>query len=194
MTSAVLYGASSGALHAISGPDHVLSLGPLALNRPHRSFRVGLTWGAGHSFGTLLLALPVLLGARFVHLPTLAGFGDRLAGFALIAMAAWSLWSAHSEVATGPADARSPLLVGAIHGATGAGGLLLVVPMLLTAQLAHALAFLLAFSFGSSLAMGCLTAGIGKLGGKLGHAFIAKARHWLAAGSIAVGSAWLLGF
>src|SRR5690349_635269 len=104
MTSAVLYGVSTGALHAISGPDHVLSLGPVALTRPSRSFRIGLTWGVGHSFGTLMLALPLLFGARFVHLPTLAGFGDRLAGFALMAMAAWSLWSERRKVAAGSAN------------------------------------------------------------------------------------------
>ncbi|HWA76620.1 MAG TPA: hypothetical protein VG937_30005 [Polyangiaceae bacterium] len=194
MATAVLYGASSGALHAIAGPDHVLSLGPVVLTRPHGAFRVGLTWGAGHSIGTLLLAVPLLLGTRFVHLPTLVGFGDRLAGFALIAMAVWSLWSARRQGAVAAADARNPLLVGTIHGATGAGGLLLVVPMLLTAQVSHGLAFLFAFSVGSSLAMACLTAGIGKLGRKLGHPLIVKAQHCLAAGSIALGTAWLLGF
>jgi hypothetical protein len=123
-----------------------------------------------------------------------AGLGDRLAGLALLAMASWSLWSARRHSARASADTRSPLLVGTLHGATGAGGLLLVVPMLLSAELSHALAFLLAFSVGSSLAMACLTAGIGKLGSKLGQALVGKAQLWLGAGSILVGTAWLLGF
>lgn len=194
MATALFYGASSGALHAVTGPDHVLSLGPVVLTEPRRSFRVGLTWGVGHSLGTLLLALPLTLSSQLVHLPTLAGLGDRLAGFALLAMASWSLWSARRSRTHAAMDARSPLWVGALHGATGAGSLFLVVPMLLTAQLSHALAFLLAFSAGSSLAMACLTTGLGKLGSKLGHGLIAKAQRWLAVGSIAVGAAWLVGF
>jgi len=193
MATALLYGASSGALHAVTGPDHVLSLGPVALKRPGRSFQVGLTWGVGHPLGTLLLALPLLLSSRLVHLPTLAGLGDRLAGLALLAMASWSLWSARRHSARAAADTRSPFLVGTLHGATGAGGLLLVVPMLLGAELSHALAFLLTFSLGSSLAMACLTAAIGKLGSKLGHALIGKAQLWLGVGSILVGATWLLG-
>lgn len=47
MTAAILYGAGSGALYAVTGPDHVLSLGPVALRRKRGSFRVGLAWGVG---------------------------------------------------------------------------------------------------------------------------------------------------
>src|SRR5690606_31481365 len=92
MTSAVLLGASSGALHAVTGPDHVLSLGPLMLGRPPAPWRIGLSWGAGHALGTLLLALPVVWFTQSVHLPWLAALGDRLAGLALIATAAWSFF------------------------------------------------------------------------------------------------------
>lgn len=197
MTTAVLYGASAGALHAVTGPDHVLSLGPVALTRPSRSFRVGLVWGAGHSLGTLLLALPLLWFSRFVHLPALASVSDRLAGLALMAMATFSLWQArrggHAHGGTST-EKRNPLLVGTIHGATGAGGLLLVVPMLLEAELPQAVAFLAAFSLGSSLAMACLTASIGTLGKKLGGTLVARAQRWLGFGSLAVGGAWLLGY
>jgi hypothetical protein len=45
VTTALLYGASSGALHAVTGPDHLLALGPVVLKRPNRSFAVGLSWG-----------------------------------------------------------------------------------------------------------------------------------------------------
>src|SRR5688572_19882009 len=90
MLSAALFGAGSGALHAVTGPDHVLSLGPLVLAPRRSPWRIGATWGAGHAVGTLLLALPVLWFAEALYLPALASFGDRLAALALLATAAWS--------------------------------------------------------------------------------------------------------
>jgi len=128
-----------------------------------------------------------------MHLPTLAGYSDRLAGLALLLLAGWSLWSARRHHAI-ESDTRNPVWVGAIHGATGAGGLLMVVPMVLTARPALAIAFLMAFSVGSSIAMACLTACLGKLGSKLNSKFVAKAQLGLATCAMFVGSAWLLGY
>jgi hypothetical protein len=71
MTSTVLFGASSGALHAVTGPDHVLSLGPIVLGSRRSPWRVGLCWGLGHAVGTLLLSLPFLWLSHAVQLPLL---------------------------------------------------------------------------------------------------------------------------
>ena len=79
MTLALLYGASSGALHAVSGPDHLLSLGPAALAAPRGSFRVGLVWGLGHALGTLVLSVPLLVLAELVPLEAFASVSERLA-------------------------------------------------------------------------------------------------------------------
>ena len=85
MTAAVLYGASSGVVHAMTGPDHVLSLGPVALQHSRAGFRIGALWGLGHAAGTFALALPMLLLTHAVEFDALAGLGDRLAGAALLA-------------------------------------------------------------------------------------------------------------
>ncbi len=50
----------SGALHAVTGPDHVLSLAPLAVAQERRlAWRIGLGWGLGHAVRTLLVGLVV---------------------------------------------------------------------------------------------------------------------------------------
>jgi hypothetical protein len=65
---ALLTGLGSGAVHAVSGPDHVLSLAPLSVGRRRGAWRVGLTWGLGHALGTLLSALVLVFAAEAVDL------------------------------------------------------------------------------------------------------------------------------
>jgi nickel/cobalt exporter len=191
MTAALLYGASSGALHAVTGPDHVLCLSPAALERPQASFRIGLSWGAGHALGTLLLAVPLLVLAHVVHVPSLAAWGEHLAGAALIATALITL---RSQAARAPAHAplRSPSAVGLVHGVTGAGSLVLVLPVIVTGSLERALLFLFAFAVGSTLAMASLTSAIAKLGQRLDARTVTRAQRVLAVSALALGMYWLI--
>lgn len=212
MTSAVLLGASSGALHAVTGPDHVLSLGPLMLGRPPAPWRIGLSWGAGHALGTLLLALPVVWFTQSVHLPWLAALGDRLAGLALIATAAWSFFHGRAHTASvarvvaggaaaaGAAEAsaatrvvaRNALLVGVVHGVTGAASLLLLVPMLAAGSRLVSVGFLVAFALGSTLGMALLTSLLARLGSRLQPRLIGRARALLCSASAALGAFWVV--
>jgi hypothetical protein len=192
MVAAALYGASSGALHALTGPDHLLSLGPIALRRPRAPWRVGLAWGVGHGVGTLLLGLPVVFLAQLVHLPALAAWGDRLAGVALLASAAWSAFSLKAR-AEGTADVRSPLLVGLVHGVTGAAALLLMLPLLLKGSPWQVALFLATFALGSALAMAALTEALAVLGSQLGARTIRRMQQSLLAGSVVLGLSWLIG-
>ena len=193
MTVALLYGAGSGALHAVTGPDHVLCLSPAALEQPKASWRIGLAWGAGHAIGTLLLAVPLLVLAHVVHVPSLAAWGEQLAGAALLATGLMTLRSlragAHDPA---PRSLRSPLAVGLVHGVTGAGSLVLVLPVIVSGSLERALLFLAAFALGSTLAMAGLTSAIAKLGQRLEPRTIAHAQRALAIGAIALGAWWLM--
>lgn len=194
MTVALFYGAGSGALHAVTGPDHVLSLAPAALERPRAPSLIGLSWGLGHALGTLVLAVPALLFAELVPLALVSGWGDRLAGAALIVTALLSLRaSLDGPPAREPGALRRPLAVGFVHGVTGAGSLLLLLPMMVSGTAERALAFLAGFSVASTLAMAGLTAAIARLGRQLEGRELRRAQ--LAVGVLAalLGASWLVG-
>lgn len=193
MTIALLYGAGSGALHAVTGPDHVLALGPAALREPRASFRLGLHWGAGHALGTLLLTLPLLALSQLVHAPALAAWGERAAGLTLVLAAVWSLCQTRRPHEPSQAPARGPLLVGLLHGATGAGSLLLILPVLVAGSPARSAIFIGAFALGSALAMALLTRTIAQLGARLSERSIARFQRVSIAAAAALGSYWLLG-
>ncbi len=193
MTIALLSGASSGALHAVTGPDHLLSLGPVALRSPRNAGRIGLTWGLGHAVGTLLLSLPLLLAAQLAHVALLAAYSSRLAGLALLGTAAWSWRSVRRNRLAGVEEARSPLWVGLVHGATGAGALVLLLPNVLSGSLARSVAYLLAFALGSTLVMGLVTRLIGRFGATLSAVAIARVQRLLLGGAASLGVAWVAG-
>jgi hypothetical protein len=192
MTVALLTGATSGALHAVTGPDHLLSLGPAVLRAPQKASRIGFLWGAGHALGTLLLALPLLVLAELVQLSMLATAGDRIAGAALLFTAAYSWHSARARAKAIETDTRSPLWVGLIHGLTGASALLLLLPSALGGSTLRAVAYLLAFAVGSTVAMAALTNAIGRLGGVLEPRVVNKAQRVLLVGAATLGSVWLI--
>lgn len=197
MTVAILSGASSGAIHAVTGPDHLLSLGPAALSSPRAAGRIGLVWGAGHALGTLLLSFPLLMLAQLVHLSSLAAVSTRLAGLALLASAAWSWHSSRAPRAPASgssvtADARSPFWIGLVHGVTGAGPLLMLLPNTLGASLLRSSLYLSAFAVGSTLAMATLTRTIGQLGHALKANTLRRVEHTLLLGAAGLGSVWLI--
>jgi hypothetical protein len=194
MTLAALIGVSSGAVHAVTGPDHVLSLGPAALRRRRAPWSLGLTWGAGHALGTLLLALPLLLLARATYWAQIAAVSDRIAGAALLAMAVWSARNLRATNTTAAAEpSRSPLLVGFVHGITGATALVLMLPVLASGSLPMTFAFLSGFALGSTLAMGALTSALALLGGRLRDRVIGLAQRTLLVGASVLGLVWLVG-
>lgn len=194
MTVALLSGAGSGALHAITGPDHLLSLGPAALRSPHMAPRIGLYWGVGHAVGTVLLSLPLLFLMQATHVAALASSSHRLAGLALLVTAAWAWRSSQRRVAEVRADTRRPLWVGLVHGVTGAGGLVLLLPNLLGGSVARSLAYLLAFAVGSTSMMVLFTHAIGRFGAVLAATAVARLQRVLLCGAAALGCTWLLGF
>lgn len=133
----------------------------------------------------------LLLAAQLVDLSVLAGVGERLAGFALLATAAWSWWSARRPGLDRLHDGRSPALVGFVHGATGAASLVLVLPVLAAGDAARILLFLASFAVGGALAMGALMASVGRLGSKLNAQNVARCQGGLLVAGLCLGS-WLL--
>ena len=101
---ALLSGLAAGAVHVISGPDHLAAIAPLALTSWRRALAIGFRWGLGHSSGVLfvgLLALAVgcqglslaaaLVAREIIPIEALSGWAERLVGFLLIGIGIWGL-------------------------------------------------------------------------------------------------------
>ena len=57
MLLSILTGFAAGAVHVVSGADHLVAMAPSSVHQPGLALRRGLTWGLGHSAGVVLLAL-----------------------------------------------------------------------------------------------------------------------------------------
>jgi hypothetical protein len=192
MGIAVLIALGLGALHALSGPDHLLSLAPLSVGRRHGAWRVGLLWGFGHGLGTLAAAAVLIVAFSAVHLDGIHLWAERVAGFTLLLMGAWGLRSrALSQPGKDPL--RGVLAVGLVHGITGAAALLLILPAVVSGTSAYRALYLGGFAVGSTLAMAALTSAIAafsrlrRMPAALGT-FVPRAASAL---SIAFGGAWV---
>ncbi len=161
MALAIISGLGSGALHAVTGPDHVLSLAPLAIGQRRTAFRLGLVWGVGHALGTVLLVTLLALIAAHSELGHISAWSQRISGAALVSMGLWSFYlarrSGRSSDRTGPEQKRSVLTIGLVHGLTGAAALLLLLPAVFSSGHLVRLLYLGGFTLGSTLAMGGLT-------------------------------------
>jgi hypothetical protein len=196
MIAAALAGIGWGALHALSGPDHLLALAPDSVARPRGAWRLGAWWGAGHAAGTAAWAILIALAAAAIDLDRFAGHLDRLAGVALVVtgVIGWRRGRALRTAprAAGAAPRGSTFLVGALHGLTGAASLLFVLPVLAGAG-ATRWSWLSGFGLGSTLAMSLLTAALGAGARSLAGPLLRAAAPVASAGAIALGVAWALG-
>jgi ABC-type nickel/cobalt efflux system permease component RcnA len=76
----------AGAVHVVTGADHMAALLPLSVGRRFRAFAVGARWGVGHSAGVLLIALLAVLLRERMNLELVGAWGERLVGVMLVAL------------------------------------------------------------------------------------------------------------
>ena len=152
-----LTGLAAGALHVLSGPDHIAALAPLAVQNRRNAMRVGMFWGLGHGLGVLLLGgLGVVLG-QVITLDVVSHFAELMVGLLLVLIGGWAIRSAfrltvhthnhdhgegdhhgHLHVHMGEVDHTAPyahrrhshtaLGVGLLHGVAGTGHIFGVLP------------------------------------------------------------------
>jgi nickel/cobalt transporter (NicO) family protein len=195
--TAALTGLGSGVLHALSGPDHLVSLTPISLGRTRAGWLVGLLWGVGHGAGTLLLGSVLLLVATQVHVAAAAAWAERIAGVALAGMGVHGLVVLRRGVTPAAAAAggawKALLGIGFVHGATGAAGLLLLLPAAASASGLHQAIYLAGFTCGSTLAMAGLTEALASASRWPGAATVVRrAPVFAASAAIALGVAWVV--
>lgn len=185
----VLSAALAGAVHVLTGPDHMAAVAPLAIADRQRGWIAGWTWGLGHAAGVVAVALlAVLLRDALPPIDFISSWGETLVGGALIGIGLWALRRAfdvgrsthlhqgvphtHVHVRRGPrfltrlGHAHAAFLMGTLHGVAGTSHFLGVLPALALPTQGAALAYVLTFGAATVAAMTVFAAAVGVLAGR----------------------------
>lgn len=91
MISFLFTGILASAVHVISGPDHIAAITPLAIESQKKSWKIGFSWGIGHTVGMLIIGLIFLLFKDHINVDLISLYGEQIVGFLLIAIGAWAI-------------------------------------------------------------------------------------------------------
>jgi hypothetical protein len=186
----IISGLIAGAVHVVTGPDHLTAVAPLAVRRPRRAWLPGVRWGLGHSAGVALVGLLSLWLRGLIPVDLLSTWGERFVGVMLFGIGLWALRRAlkhnvhahehehggdrhvHFHVHHRREDhrgqrahlhAHAAFGIGTLHGLAGSSHFLGVLPALAFPTRAEAVAYLIAFGLGTILAMAVFSWGMGWL-------------------------------
>jgi len=184
---AIIGGFIAGAVHVVTGPDHLGAVAPLALHGKFRAWWEGVRWGCGHSVGVILVGVAALGLREAFPLALLSAGSERLVGLLLIAIGVWT-WNkarkiavhrhvhehdgishAHEHLHLGgesPAVHRhshAAVGIGTLHGLAGSSHLLGILPTLAFPHLTDSAAYLAGFALGTITAMALFASGMGWL-------------------------------
>ena len=214
----VLSAALAGAVHVLSGPDHMAAVAPLAIADRERSWLAGWTWGLGHASGVVVVAvLAVLLRDLLPPVDAISQWGERIVGGALIGVGLWALRQglgigtsrhrhggvahSHVHVRRGPVvlqrlgHAHAAFLMGILHGVAGTSHFLGVLPALALPTRAESLTYVGVFGVASIAAMTGFAAAVGAIAQRSSVHGTAAHRVLVLAGAalaIVVGGYWLV--
>jgi hypothetical protein len=185
-------GLLAGAVHVVSGVDHLAALLPLAVGGRARAFGLGVRWGIGHSAGVAVIAVLALALRERLDLGLVEGLGEGLVGAVLIFIGARGIRSAlririhshshehragehaHLHVHAGASEeehAHDPqahghrhtaLAAGMLHGVAGSAHFLGVLPAVALPTMVASFSYVAAFAAGTILAMGAFAALVGE--------------------------------
>lgn len=212
-------GLAAGAIHVLSGPDHLAAVGPLAAGARRRAWSAGFRWGLGHAGGVLVIGVAAMALRGLVPVHALSSWSERIVGVTLIAIGLWALASTAWSIREAHEDAAHPhphphprgwhghlhvrpdrperaaLAVGLIHGSAGVAHVMGIVPALALPTRLQAAAYLVAFGIGTIAAMTAYALLVGTVGARflrVGRTAWAGMMGTFGAASIAVGIVWLV--
>jgi hypothetical protein len=211
-------GFAAGALHVLSGPDHLAALAPIAVEGRKPGVVGGLLWGLGHGLGVILLVAGASLLGELTNLERLSSWSELLVGCLLVAVGAWAALRGielarrrragtvlpahaargahahgHLHLAAAPNTTHPKMAIGfgLVHGAAGASHLFVALPALALAPPAR-VAYLAAYLLAAPLVMSVVGLAVGSLNrlteGEAWRSRLAVGSGLLAAG---VGAFWI---
>ena len=178
----IVTGLVAGAIHVVSGPDHLAAVAPFAAESRRKAWEVGLRWGVGHAGGVMFIGLLSLLVRDWLPLAAISAWSERLVGVVLIGIGLWGVRRALSgrvhthkhehdgqphvhihthdgatahthEQAVEHRHTHTAFAVGTLHGVAGSSHFLGVLPALAFPTLTEAVWYLSAYGAGTVAAM-----------------------------------------
>ena len=218
-----LTGLLAGFTHVLSGPDHLAAVAPLAVRSHQDSWRTGLRWGFGHSAGVGMVGVLAFAFRGALPLERISAWSEGLVGVLLVGIGLWALrkasriqvhghWHQHegethqhlhfhgpghshkAEKVPSHRHTHAAFGIGTLHGLAGSSHLLGVLPALALPTWWQAAAYLLAFGFGTLLAMAGFAAALGRIACwfKISHLVAYRTMMYVsAAAAFGVGTWWL---
>jgi sulfite exporter TauE/SafE len=218
MISAIA-GLVAGALHVLSGPDHLAAIAPLAVDVRRCAWITGLRWGIGHATGVLVVGLLSLLLRDLLPLEHISNWSERLVGVLLIIIGCWGIRKAmqihaHDHEHNGEhhvhlhmhgpkqsherkeahTHSHTAFGIGTIHGLAGSSHFLGVLPAIAFPHIADGVIYLISFGLGTVAAMSLFSTAISRMAGRFTQQTVNGYRNLMCCCSVAtllVGGYWL---
>jgi len=214
MLISVLTGFAAGAVHVVSGADHMVAMAPSAIKKPQLALTDGLAWGVGHSAGVLILSILGILAKDLINIELMSSYAEFLVGISLLIVGILSIRTSlrvnihvhqhmHGEETPHKhfhfhsfgnkfhrSHTHAATGLGVLHGFAGASHLVAIIPAL-ALPLGGALSYLFAYLLGSVFAMGCVVVGISFAANKANKMFYPFLMRSIGGLSIVIGIFWL---
>ena len=214
MLISTLTGFAAGAVHVVSGADHMVAMAPTSIRKPSLALINGLAWGIGHSAGVLILSILGILAKDFINIELMSSYAEFLVGISLLIVGFLAIKTSlkvnihmhqhmHGEERSHQhfhfhslgnrllrSHTHAATGLGVLHGFAGASHLVAVIPAL-ALPLFGALVYLFAYLLGSVFAMGCVVLGISFATRKANKMFYPFLMRSVGALSIVIGIFWL---
>ena len=214
MIGSVWTGFCLGALHVITGPDHMVAMAPSAMAKPKVALKDGLAWGIGHSAGVLILSLLGILARGLFDIERVSDLAEFIVGITLLIIGALAIRTSlrvnihehkHEHQDGMPhkhfhfhsfgnsllkSHTHTATGIGVLHGFAGTSHILAVIPAF-ALSLTGALAYLFSYLLGSVFAMGCVVFGISFAAKKANKSFYPFLMRLIGGSSIGLGIYWL---
>ena len=214
MIASIIAGISAGALHVLSGVDHLVAMAPNTFHHPRVALFKGLAWGLGHSTGIIILSIIAVLINDLASIHWMSTLAEFTVGIVLFSGGMMAIKSslnlkihshqhnhfnskAHRHVhlhflrkQKHSNHSHSTTCIGMLHGLAGGGHLIAVLPALAFPP-AGAIAYMLAYLVGSILTMSSVVMAISLARLKSGW-HVSPLTMGLTGGlSVAIGLFWL---
>lgn len=187
-------GLLAGAVHVLSGPDHLAAVAPLAADTRRKPWFAGFLWGVGHTSGVLVVGALALVLREVLPIDAISSWSERLVGVALIGVGLWAVRQAsrlhvhrhehahagahHAHIhvhagaasrhhaTTGHDHTHASMAFGILHGLAGSSHVLGILPALALPTRAASVAYLLCYGLGNIGSMTAFSSVMGAVAGR----------------------------